>query len=70
MTRHWTSTAFASDPIETGVNIMITLPGYGQIFRDVGRLRIDWDTFDVVFLAGEWQSWGDDYDALCAALTP
>ena len=35
VTRHWTSTAFQTDPIETGVQI-----------------------------------WGDDYDALCAALTP
>ena len=70
VSRRWTGTAFETDPIDTGVQIMITLPGYGQIFRDVGRLRVDWDTLEPEFIAGEWQSWGDDYDALCAALTP
>ncbi len=70
VTRHWTGVAFETDPIETGVQIMITLPRHGQIFRDVGRLRIDWATGEAVFIAGEWQSWGDDYYALCEALSP
>ena len=68
--RHWVAEPFASDPIETGVQMMITLPRYGVIYRDVGRLRIDWDTGDPVFVAGEWDSLDDDYQALCEALTP
>jgi len=71
VTRHWVGEGFNSDFVETGVQIMITLPGYGMIFRDVGRLRIDWDTFEAEFIAGEWDSWlGGDSDALCAALSP
>jgi hypothetical protein len=70
MNRHWTAEPFASDPIETGVQLMITLPGYGVIFRDVGRLHLDWDSFEPVFLAGHWDSFDEDYQALCAALTP
>lgn len=70
ITRHWTGVAFASPFIETGVQIMVVLPGHGQIFRDVGRLTIDFDTNDILFEAGEWQSWGDDYVALCEALSP
>ena len=68
--RHWSGEPFASDPIETGVQLMITLPGYGVVYRDVGRLRLDWDTFEPEFLAGHWDSFDEDYQALCAALAP
>ena len=70
MNRHWTAEPFDSDPIETGVQLMIVLPGYGVIYRDVGRLHLDWDTFEPVFLAGHWDTFDEDYQALCAALTP
>jgi len=70
LNRHWTGEAFNSDVIETGVQMMITLPGHGVIFRDVGRIRIDWDTFDAEFMAGHWDSWDGDFQALCDALTP
>ena len=68
--RHWTAEPFASDFIETGVQILVTLPGYGVVFRDVGRIRVNWGTFDVEFIAGNWDSHDEDYQALCAALTP
>lgn len=68
--RHWTGEPGESDPIETGVQLMVALPGYGVIYRDVGRLRLDWDTFEAVFLAGHWDSFTEDYQALCAALSP
>ena len=70
MNRHWTGKPFESDPIETGVQMMITVPGYGVIFRNVGRIRIDWDTFEAEFLAGHWDSWDEDSAALCQALSP
>lgn len=70
MNRHWTATPFESDAIETGVQLMITLPGYGVIYRDVGRLRYDIFTGEVQFQAGQWDSLDQDYQALCAALSP
>jgi len=70
MNRHWTGEPFESDPIETGVQLMVTLPGHGVIFRDVGRLRLNVDTFESEFLAGHWDSFDEDFQALCTALTP
>ncbi len=70
LNRHWTGTPFASDPIETGVQLMITLPGHGVIYRDVGRARFDIATFDPVFFMGHWDSLDGDFQALCAALAP
>lgn len=68
--RIWTAVAFDSDIIETGVQIMITLPGHGAIFRNVGRIYVDWLTREAEFIAGQWDSWDEDFQALCAALTP
>jgi len=70
MNRHWVGEPFESDPIETGVQLMVVLPGYGVILRDVGRIRYDIDTFDIEFIAGHWDTWEEDFQALCAALTP
>lgn len=70
MNRHWTGEPFESDPIETGVQLMVTLPGHGVIFRDVGRIRIDLGTFEAEFMAGHWDSWDEDFQALCNALRP
>lgn len=67
--RHWTGAGFDSDPIETGVQVMFTLPGYGSIFAWVGRIRIDWNTGGIEFLAGQWD-WNPDFQALCDVLTP
>lgn len=70
MNRHWTGEPFASDPIETGVQLMVTLPGHGVILRDVGRIRYDFVTFEVEFMAGHWDTWDGDFQALCNALRP
>jgi hypothetical protein len=48
--------AFESPSIETGVQIMITLCQYGQIFRDIGRLHVDFNTGDMFFEAGAYAS--------------
>ena len=68
--RIWTAVAFDSDIIETGVQVMITLPGHGAIFRNVGRLYVNWFTGEAEFMAGQWDMWDEDFQALCAALTP
>ena len=52
--RKWTGEAFGSNPIETGVQLMLTIPHYGVIYRDVGRIEIDWDTFEPVVYVGHW----------------
>ena len=74
MNRHWTGEPFASDPIETGVQIMIVLPGHGVIYRNVGRVIIDLsagsEDLPFTFIAGQWDFYDEDYQALCAALTP
>jgi hypothetical protein len=58
--RKWTGTAFESDLIETGVQVMLTVPHYGVIFRDVGRVVIDIDTWQPIFYTGQW----DDFDGI------
>ncbi len=72
MNRHWTGEPFLSDPIETGAQFMVTLPGHGVIFRDVGRVRINWfggpDDPMFTFLAGHWDTFDSDFQALCDAL--
>lgn len=50
-----------------GLFAMINLPGYGQIFRDVGNLVYEFDNGDLIILfeAGEHQWWNEDFDAVC-----
>ena len=51
---------------------MITLPGYGVIFRNVGRVLLDnsfWPPIPLHF-TGHWDSFDEDYQALCEALKP
>jgi hypothetical protein len=69
LTRHWPQESFQGIAIETGVQIMVTLPGYGVVVREVGRIVYDWVTGDVSFLAGQWSSQDGDYQALCSALS-
>ena len=52
------------EEVFTGVFALITVPGYGQIFKDVGRIAWDADG-EVIFEAGEHQYWNEDYEALC-----
>jgi hypothetical protein len=46
-----------------GLYAMITVPGYGQIFKDVGTIVFDWP--EIVFEAGEHQWWNEDFNAVC-----
>lgn len=58
--RKWTGTAFESDFIETGVGLMLTIPHYGVIFRNVGRVVIDINTWEPKFYTGQF----DDFDGI------
>lgn len=49
------------------VHVILTVPGYGVIDQDVGRVEVDLRTFEVTFRAHDWRL---DSDALCAALSP
>jgi len=44
---------------------MIILPGYGQIFRDVGTISYDFSTGEILFEAGEHEWFNEDFDAVC-----
>jgi hypothetical protein len=69
--RKWTGEAFASNPIETGVQLMLTIPHYGVIYRDVGRIEWDWDTYAPVVHSGHWDVLDEpdeDLLALCDVL--
>jgi len=54
---------------ETGNGAMITIPGYGQIFRDVGRIIGSANLAGMlppfIFAAGEHQYIEGDYEAVC-----
>ena len=52
------------EEVVTGVWALITVPGYGQIFKDVGRVVWDGDG-NVIFEAGEHQYFNDDFEAVC-----
>lgn len=69
--RKWTGLAFESDIIETGVQLMLTVPHYGVIYRDVGRVEIDINTFEPVVYVGHWDifdGFDEDIVALCSVL--
>ena len=55
------------DEIVTGVWALITVPGYGQIFKDVGRTVFDFDG-NITFEAGEHECFNAEWDAVCAHL--
>ena len=55
------------DEIVTGVWALVTVPGYGQIFKDVGRIVFDFDG-NVTFEAGEHEYFNDEFDAVCMFL--
>jgi hypothetical protein len=54
------------DPV-AGLWALITVPGYGSIFMDVGLLIFDAD-FNIVFEAGKHQWWAANVDGLCPFL--
>ena len=49
------------------VHTILTVPGYGIIEQDVGRVELDLRTYEVTFRARDYSF---DLDALCAVLTP
>jgi hypothetical protein len=58
----------SGEEVVTGVWALITVPGYGQIFKDVGRVVWDSDG-NVIFEAGEHQYFNDDFAAVCAYMS-
>lgn len=71
--RKWTGVAFDSNPIEMDVQLMLTIPHYGVIYRDAGRVEIDWDRFEPVIHVGHWDwdifdGFDEDIIALCSVL--
>ena len=51
----------------SGLWALITIPGYGSIFMDVGLIVFDED-FNIIFEAGKHQWWYANVDALCEHL--
>jgi hypothetical protein len=49
-----------------GVNFAVTVPGYGTVFMDVGRLVVD-EAQNLHFRAGPHQAVDADYARLCEA---
>ena len=50
---------------------MLTIPHYGVIFRDVGRIEIDINTGEVIVYTGHWDDidgYDEDLVALCDVL--
>ena len=48
----------------TGLWALVTVPGEGAIFMDVGLIRLDWDG-NILFEAGKHQWWNANVDGLC-----
>jgi hypothetical protein len=70
--RHWAGEPFESSNVETGLQMLITLPGYGVVYRDVGRVVWD-ENFDPVIYVGHWDlldgNYDEDFQALCDVLS-
>ncbi len=78
MNRHWSGDPFVSDFTETGVQLMVTLPGHGVVYRDVGRLSVeflgfndngtpddpsdDFPMFEFGPFTGQWDSFDPEAD--------
>jgi hypothetical protein len=52
------------DSIIHGLWAMVTLPGHGQIYRDVGTIVVDLNG-DITFEAGEHEAWNEEFDVVC-----
>ena len=63
----YTENIVTGEEIYTGLFAMITVPGLGQIVRDVGRIVFDVDG-EIVFEAGEHEYWNPEWDAVCELL--
>ena len=49
------------------IHANVTVPGYGIIVQDVGRIELDLRTFEITFRARDYSV---DFDALCEVLSP
>ena len=54
----------------TGLWALVTLPGYGNIFIDVGVSVYYWEDGTYTLEAGKHQWWEGNVDALCEHLAP
>jgi hypothetical protein len=54
----------------TGLWALVTLPGAGNIFIDVGILYFDWTDGSFTYGGGQHQWWDANVEELCAYLTP
>jgi hypothetical protein len=55
----------------TGITAKLTLPGYGNIFHDAGKIAFEWDDtigWYPVFEAGQHQWWDQDIEEVCTYL--
>jgi len=55
----------ADEEVFHGLFAMITVPGYGQIFKDAGTITFDYATGDIIFEAGEHEWFNEEFDAVC-----
>jgi hypothetical protein len=53
----------------SGLWALVTVPGYGNVFIDVGLIIVDAD-FNVIFEAGKHQWWNANVEGLCQFLAP
>jgi hypothetical protein len=53
-----------------GLPFKLTIPGYGVVFHDAGRVVFDLGTGDILFESGPSDFLDENLEAICAALTP
>ena len=51
-----------------GLFTKISMPGYGQIFKDIGNIVLDLVTGEILFEAGEHEWWNGELDLVCELL--
>jgi hypothetical protein len=56
--------------VEIGSPFRVILPGHGPVLMGVGRLVHDLTTGAITFMAGRWDPYVGNFDAICAALRP
>lgn len=54
----------------TGPSWKVTVPGYGNVFLNTGRIVFQLDPFAVLFYAGQVDYYAQDVEALCHVLRP
>lgn len=54
----------------TAASWKVTVPGYGNVFMNAGRIVFHYDPFEVLFYAGQVDFYAGDVEALCNVLRP